>query len=181
MDQSRIAVRYAKALFETALEKKVVEELKKDIDFVAQVCADETMLQLIESPVCKPSEKVKAFDAIFGKKVNALTLNFLQMVIGNKRERFIPAMCRNFASRYYNYANIKQAHIVTAQALDSKMVEKIKKAIAGICKADVEISTSEDASLIGGFVLRIDDQQLDASVSTKLRTIKQEFTDTTIN
>lgn len=181
MDQSRIAVRYAKALFEAALEKKVVEELKNDIDLVASVCADKLMTQLIESPVCKPSDKAKAFNAIFDGKVNGLTLNFLQMVIGNRRERFIPAMCRNFASRYCKYANIRQAHIVTALALDSTMIEKIRKTVADICKADVEMSTSEDASLIGGFVLRIGDQQLDASVSAKLRTIKQEFTDTTIN
>lgn len=181
MDQSRIAVRYAKALFEAALEKKVVEELKIDIDLVAQVCTDKLMIQLIESPVCKPSDKAKAFDAIFKGKVNDLTLNFLQMVISNKREMYIPAMCRNYAIRYFGFANIKQAHIVTATPIDAKMAEKIRKAIASLYKSDVEMSTSDDKSLIGGFVLRVGDQQLDASVSTKLKTIKQGFTESTIN
>ncbi len=139
------------------------------------------MKQLAESPVCKPSDKAKAFAAIFDGKVNPLTLSFLQMVIGNKRERYILAMCRNFTSRYYAYANIKQAHIVTAEPIDAKMAEKLRKVIADIFNTNVEISTSEDPSLIGGFVLRVDDQQLDASVSSKLKKIKQEFNESTIN
>lgn len=181
MDQSRIAVRYAKALFDTAIEKNVIDQVKNDINLVAQVCADELMAQLIDSPVCKPSEKKKAFSSIFKTKVNQLTLDFLQMVIDNKRERYIVGMCRNFLSRYNSYANIKQAHVVTATTLDSDIVEKIRMAIAKLYNANVELSLAEDPSLIGGFVLRIDDEQLDASISTKLRNVKKDFTESTIN
>ena len=181
MDQSRIAVRYAKALFELAQEKKLVERVKADTDFVAQVCALPEMVQIAESPVIKPTAKAKAFSSIFSGKVDSLTLNFLQMVVANRRERFIGAMCRNFASRYYEYANIRQVHIATAAPIDAKTTEKLRKAIAEMCKSEVEMTTSEDPNLIGGFVLRIGDQQLDASMSSKLKNVKQKFTQTTIN
>ena len=175
MDQSRIAVRYAKALFELAQEKKLVERVKADTDLVAQVCALPEMVQVAESPV------IKAFDKIFSGKVDALTLAFLQMVVANRRERYIGAMCRNFASRFYEYANIRQVHITTAAPIDEKTTERLRKAIAELCKSEVEMTASEDPSLIGGFVLRIGDQQLDASVSSKLNNLKQKFTQTSIN
>ena len=181
MDQSRIAVRYAKALFELALEKKLVERVKADTDLVAQVCSLPEMAQVAESPVIKPSAKAKAYSSIFSGKVDALTLNFLQMVVANRRESQIPAMCRNFASRYYEYANIRQVYVATAAPIDAKTAEKLRKTIAEMCKAEVELTTSDDAALIGGFVLRIGDQQLDASVSSKLKNVKQKFTQTSIN
>ena len=181
MDQSSIAVRYAKALFETAVEKNILDTLKKDIGLVAQTCSDEAMQQLIESPVCKPSDKIKAFESIFGGKVDVLTINFLKMVISNKRESHIPAICRNFASRYYRHANIKQAHIITASAIDNATKEKMQASIAKLFNSNIELTTAEDENLIGGFVMRIDDQQFDASVSTKLRKIKQQLTESTIN
>ena len=181
MDQSRIAVRYAKALFELAQEKKLVERVKADTDFVAQVCALPEMVQIAESPVIKPTAKAKAFDKIFSGKVDALILAFLQMVVANRRERYIGAMCRNFASRFYDYANIRQVHITTAAPIDEKTTERLRKAIAELCKSEVEMTASEDPSLIGGFVLRIGDQQLDASVSSKLNNLKQKFTQTSIN
>jgi len=181
MDQSSIAVRYAKALFETAVEKNILDKLKADIELVTQTCADEMMKQLIDSPVCKPSDKEKAFDAIFKGKVDAVTLNFLKMVVSNKREKHIPAICRNFASRYYKHSNIRQAHIVTATAIDDAMKEKMKTAIAKMFNSDIELTTAEDESLIGGFIMRIDDRQIDASVSSKLKKIKNKLSESTIN
>jgi F-type H+-transporting ATPase subunit delta len=180
MDQGRISVRYAKALFELATEKKLIKELKDDMALIGTLCKDESISYLIESPVIKTSEKIKTFSDIFSDKINPLTMNFVKMVTENKREKYLPGICRNFISRYHEHTGIKQAHFATAFAMDQTLIEKVRKTISTVYKAEVELTTSENNELIGGFVLRIGDQQLDTSVATKLRKIKQQFIETSI-
>ena len=180
MDQSRISVRYAKAFFEVAAEKNLVKELKDDMVLVGLICKDDNMSYVIECPVIKTSDKIKAFNEILGEKINPLTMNFLKLVAENKREKYLPGICRNFVARYYEFTGIKQAHVTTAIAMDVDLKEKIKKTISQVFKSEVELTVSENHELIGGFVLRVGDQQLDASVATKLRKIKHKFIETSI-
>lgn len=87
MDQSAITVRYAKAFFELAKEKNLLEPLKADIELVASVGADSAdFILLLESPIVKTSKKIELITAIFQGSVNELTLNFLNL-IAKKQKR----------------------------------------------------------------------------------------------
>ena len=175
MNQSKISVRYAKAFFQVAQEKNVLEELRSDIDLVSQACTQTDFILLLESPIVKIHRKKEIFEKLFGENVNALTLNFLNMIADNKREAYIPAICRNFVDQYRKINGIKAAKVTTATALDKKSEEKIKATIAKLFNTQVELTTEEDSEIIGGFILRVGDQQIDASVANKLRKIEREF------
>ncbi len=175
MNNSKIAVRYAKAFFELGIEKNKLDDFRKDIDFIAQTVRESDIQLLIESPVVKTSEKKKIFTDIFGKKIQELSLKFLLMIIDNRREVHISAICRNFIQQYLDYKGIKAAVVTTATPVDKDLQEKITKVIADIFKTKIELTTVEKEDIIGGFILRVGDKQLDASVSSKLSKIKREF------
>ena len=180
MNQSKIAVRYAKALFEIALEKKQLEEIKKDIEIVVSVTQQADIQLMLESPVIKASKKKQLLSEVFTGKIQDISLKFLLMITDNKREMHIAAICRNFIEQYRNYKGIKAAKVITALPIDSTLKKEIGKVISEVFKTDVELTTADNESIIGGFIVRVGDQQIDASVSNKLNNIKREFLKKTV-
>lgn len=176
MDQGKINVRYAKAFFSLAKEKGLMTALQQDVATVAAVSASsKDFLRLIDSPVIATSGKIKAIKGIFQDKVNALTLNFLVLITQNRREKQIPSIFRDLGDMYRKSMGISSAVLTTARELDASLVEQIRKELESVSGTKVELSQQIDPQLIGGFVLRLDDQQYDASVSTQLKKIKESL------
>ncbi len=176
MDQSKINVRYAKAFFTLAKEKQLNTELRMDAGLVSSVCASSSdFILLLESPVVKISQKVKAIRSIFEGKINVLSLNFLVLITENKREKNIPGIFRNLEDLYRQEEGIRSATLTSARPLPDRIVQEIQKVLEDEFKAKVELSQKVDDELIGGFILRVDDTQYDASISTQLKKIKEQL------
>jgi len=176
MDQSKINVRYAKAFFSLAKEKGLTAELQKDANLISSVCRSSSDFNiLIDSPIIATSGKIKAIKSIFEGKVNLYSLNFLVLIVENRREKYIPGIFRNLEELYRIEEGIKTAVLTTAKPLDIAFVEQIRKSIESEIGGKVELSEVIDAKVIGGFVLRVDDNQYDASISTQLKKIKEKL------
>ena len=179
MDQSKINVRYAKAFFSLAKEKGLTDVLQQDAETVSAVCSSSSDFNiLLNSPVIPTSGKVKAITGIFEGKVHAYTLKFLVMITQNRREMYIPSIFRDLIDLYRKSQGISSAVLTTARALDKAIIDQIISELEKISGGKVELSQSIDPELIGGFVLRVDDRQYDASVATQLKKIKQTLLDT---
>lgn len=179
MDQSAITVRYAKAFFLTAKEKEKLDKLKTDIELVFEVCQTSSdFILLLESPVVKTSTKASIISKIFSGKIDELSLKFLQLIVSNKREVHIPGICRNFLDLTRKDQNIKSALLTTAADVDASTLKKVELLLAKELNASVELSTRVNPDILGGLVLRIEDNQYDASVSTQLKKIKQSLLET---
>ena len=181
MSISAIRVRYAKAFFSLAKEKKMLEPLNADIQKVFDVCNHSAdIILLLESPVVKTSKKAELIAKIFKGEINPITLNFLLLITNNKREVYIPGICRNFLELTREDQNIKTAVLVTASEINTKAIDKIKSMIEKELNATVELSCQVEPEIIGGLILRIDDKQYDSSVSTQLGKIKQQLLETEV-
>jgi F-type H+-transporting ATPase subunit delta len=179
MDQSAITVRYAKAFFLTAKEKEKLDKLKTDIELVFEVCQTSSdFILLLESPVVKTSTKASIIGKIFSGKIDELSLKFLQLIVSNKREIHIPGICRNFLDLTRKDQNIKSALLTTASNVSAATLKKVELLLAKELNASVELSTRVNPDILGGLVLRIEDNQYDASVSTQLKKIKQSLLET---
>jgi len=176
MDQSAIAVRYAKAFFAAAKEKGLLDTLKTDVELVSNVCNESTdFTLLLESPIVKTSKKAQLITSIFKGKVNELTMSLLMLITANKREVHIPGICRNFLGLVRKDQNIKSALLTTASEINSESIKKIEKLLGKELKATIELSTNIKPEIVGGLVLRLDDKQYDASIATQLKKIKQNL------
>ncbi len=176
MNESKITVRYAKALFGLVKEDNSLDIQKKDIELLSQCIREIPELQeVIHSPVMKASEKIRLFDLSFGDSFSPLTVTFLHLVLESRREEYLPGICRYFLDLIKAEQGIRDAELVTASPLDEKLRESIIRLITKKFDSKVDLHETIDGTIIGGFILRVGDQQMDASLSSKLEKIKNEL------
>jgi len=130
---------------------------------------------MLESPVVKTSNKVKVIRSIFEGQVNEQSIKFLVLIAENKRERNIPGIFRNLEDLYRKEEGIKTAVLTSAQQLDESILVRVKEILESEFQAKIELSTQTDSEIIGGFVLRVDDNQYDASISTQLQKVRDQL------
>ncbi len=176
MDQSKIAVRYAKAFFSLAKEKGRLDSLTKDIGEIHLLCTQSADFRLIlESPVLKTSRKIRLSDQLLKGKIDGLTLAFIRLLIQNKREAHLPAICRYFLKLYQDDKGIKSAVLTSAVSLSPEMVQQIHSYLEKEFSSAIEMKVQTDPKLIGGFVLRVGDKQVNASVLNQLKEIRNSL------
>jgi F-type H+-transporting ATPase subunit delta len=100
------------------------------------------------------------------------------LVIERRREEYLVGITRYFLSLIKAEHGIQPAELITAVPLNDALRQSILHFISKKFCTQVELNESVDKSLIGGFVLRVGDQQLDASISSKLARIKTQLTNT---
>lgn len=173
MNQSQIAIRYAKALFFLAQEKNKVEILIKDILLLNDILVNSSdLIKLLEHPVIKPSQKTQVLVSLFKDEVDSITLSFLQLIIQHKREIYLQRIVRNFIDLYKKNQHIQSVLLTTAYDLDKEETERLTGAIEDKLKSKIELNIKVDQSIIGGIILQINDKELDMSVSRQLSRFK---------
>jgi len=175
MNTGKIAVRYAKALYELASEQKKEDKVYEDVKLFFETCKVIDFQRVLENPTIVPSEKAKVFTAIFGNKVDKLSINFINLLARNKREIHLQSISRSFLTRYRKNKGVKSVTLTTAKDADAKVKKAVEETVSKNFNAQVELKTVTDESIIGGFVLTIEDRQYDAAVASKLQKIKSEL------
>lgn len=176
MNSSIISTRYAKALLLAGIEHKCLEKIKEDMRLLhLSINENPIFRQLLESPVVKPVQKHKVMDELLTTKIHPMTLCFVHVLIKNKRDPMLHDVTRRFIRLYDTHMGIQHAHITSAIELDDQIKNSLKKKLNELCRADVQLTSEANTSLIGGFILRINDRQYDASLSSSLQRIKKEM------
>ncbi len=181
MNDSSIAVRYAKALYASARELKLSEQVLIDLRYIDKLLKEvPEFAEFIQSPVVQLSEKLNVLNSIFKDHCQELSFRFLEMITRNKREAYLPAMIRKYFNLYRKDQGIIQATLTTVSETQTDTLSVFKELLKQKYKAEVELEEKTDIELIGGFILRIEDEQLDASIATQLKIIKRELDQTAL-
>jgi F-type H+-transporting ATPase subunit delta len=176
MNQSKIRVRYAKALISNAEEQGVLDQVRNDMENLLRILKSvPDLLQLLESPIIDSAKKLEVLNAIFTGKVQPLTLSFFKLTIENNREDHLPGMARMYIDFYKHAKGLKIATLKTTTPIDKETRESLLIMIRKIFNAEIELYEETDKELIGGFILKVEDQQLDASVKGQLKKIKRKL------
>ncbi|MBN1949666.1 MAG: ATP synthase F1 subunit delta [Bacteroidales bacterium] len=176
MNESLITVRYAKALYDLASESKQLDVVVKDIENIKLILDEsEEFKQFIMNPILKISEKLRIIDVLFAGKLQKMSIQFLYLLINNTREMYLKDICIYFLSYYKKNKGIYDALITTAIPLTETHRKEIYAVIHKKFKVNIDLKEKVDPSIIGGFILRIDDQQINASLSAQLNKIKREL------
>ena len=176
MNHSQIPVRYAKALISNAKEQGIMDSVRIDMeDFMGIIKSVPDLLQLLESPIIRPAKKLEVLSAIFTGKVQPLTLSFFRLAVDKNREEHLPGMARMYIDMYKEAKGIKIANLKTATTIDKGTRDELIRMIRKIFNAEIELHEETDKELVGGFILQVENQQLDASISGQLKKIKREL------
>jgi len=176
MKNQKLASRYATSLLSLATEHNCLEEIYQDMLLVDALVKDSRDFDVfLKSPIIKVNKKIKVIKLLLAGHVNDLTEKFIELLIKNSREFYLQDVVDGFMLLYDLKKNIKTAFITTAKPLSSGNLKKLEQ-ITKLIKADsVKIVQKIDEDLIGGFILNVDDYQIDASIGSELKELKRDF------
>ncbi|MCK5137553.1 MAG: ATP synthase F1 subunit delta [Bacteroidales bacterium] len=180
MNESQISVRYAKALFQSASEKQLLERVYEDMELLSNTCKRDDFMYMLVLPSLRTSQKYKMVDSIFAAHLSEISLSMINLVIKNEREEYLPGIARNYRDLYRKSIGIRTATLVTAQPVDESTRNRIKDLIGKADDSEVELTSAVDKDVIGGFMLTIENMRYDASVASKLKRIKKQLLQTSI-
>jgi F-type H+-transporting ATPase subunit delta len=177
-----VASRYAKSLIDLATEKGQLEAVYADMIQVKSVCENtKEFITFLNSPIIKADKKIATIKAVFEGKFNPITSGFLTIVASKRRESIIPEMAASFIEQYKTQKNILTAIVTSANGLDAATKEKALDLVKTQLNGEVELVEKINANLIGGFILKVGDKQIDKSVSRQLSNLKKELTNKALN
>lgn len=176
MNFSKISVRYARALFISALEEKKLDPVREDAIRIRETLKQsDEIREIMGSPVLETSSKIKGLEILFEGRIQELTMNFLRLVVKNRREEQLRFILLQYEKQYKEHKNIKLVKIRSAYPIAKAEQDDILDLVRGLYQADLEVETEINKDLIGGFIMQIEDQQIDASISMQLNRIREKL------
>ncbi len=178
MSVIRIASRYAKSLLDLAKDQNVMTEVVSDMEGFSKMVENRDFSLMLKSPIINVGKKAEILNVLFDGKVNKLTKAFLDITLRKGREGYLPEIATEFLNQYKRMQGISSVKLTTAAPISEAALESIKAKLldSDVTDKSIEIETSVDESLIGGFVVQIGDKQIDASVSHKLAELAKTMT-----
>lgn len=176
MNESRAAIRYAKAVISLAIDHKATDIVEKDMrNVTAKLSKDADLREMLGSPIVKAEAKKKALSSVL-KGSHRFTEGLLSVLMANKRIGLLEEVALKYIILNEKLKGEAVAYVTTAVPLTSELEKDILKRVEKITGNKVTIKNKIDEKVIGGFVLRIGDLQYDASIANKLNGLKREFT-----
>lgn len=175
MSEIKVASRYAKSLIDLAIEQNILDSIKGDMVLFDTVVDKNSELEaILKNPIIPLDKKSGILDDVFGDKVNQLTKIFFSTVVRKGRSSILYATAKQFIAQYNQIKGILTADISTAVALDAQTKQTIINLVKEETKAnEVIVREFVNPDLIGGFILKVGDKQVDASIATKLNKMKK--------
>jgi len=171
---SGMAGRYATALFELANDEKAVEQVQADLkSFGALVASSPDLTRLVRSPVFSTEDQAKALSAILDKAgIKGIAVNFLRVVAANRRLFAVREIIRGFNALVARHKGEVVAEVTVAEQLNDARMTDIRDALKQVTGKDVQVDVTVDPSIIGGLKVKLGSRMVDASLRTKLNSIK---------
>ncbi len=172
---SKVAQRYAKAFFTLAEDNSVVKEVLDDMNNIQDTLSKNKELRaVVLSPVISLEKKKSILEAVFSK-ANAATFQLISTLITNKRIQLLNNVAKSYIKLYEIKNNIQRAKVVVACEMNNELADKIQKKVNELTGQKVDLTTKIDPSILGGFILTINDLQYDASMSGRLNKFKNQL------
>lgn len=176
MDNGKISVRYAKALFNQATSEQCAAEVYACLSRLAAnySLAINAFNEVLSNPMVASEKKLNLLKTAIGEPIHPCVTHFLEFLIAKKRENKVFLIALQYQEMYRKANDIVRADVTTASEVDDALLEKIRRFVEEKfhCTADLQLKV--DPALIGGFTLDIEHFRMDASIKGKLEKIKDK-------
>ncbi len=174
MISSTIAKRYARAFFQIAGEEKRYEDYYRELrSFSAVLRENKNLSEFLANPVFDQPDKKAVLRSVLEKvRVSPLTANFLNLLVDKRRIGILSAIEGSYRELMDNALNKARVTVSTAFPLTGELSGRLQKALEGLTGREVEMTVSEDPTLLGGIVVRVGDKLYDGSIKTQLNNMR---------
>lgn len=177
MRNTKVAYRYAKSILQLAAERNETERVEQDFALLLAALQENRELRVfLRSPVVKGDTKEKTLLAIFGEHLGELLKSFIKILTTKGREALLPEIAESFVEQIRQSKGIMSASITLA----SPLADTERTAFNDLVKAlneggEVRITEEVNPEIIGGFILKVEDKMVDASVSGRLKALRRNY------
>ncbi len=168
--RASLAGRYASALFDLALSERQIDAVSRSLDTLAQALLDsKEFAELIASPLVSRDQAGLALGALGpALGLDPLTTNFLGVLARNGRKSQLRAVIRAFKRLAADHRGETSAEVTTAHPLNDDQLAALRKQLRASAGREVAIEAAVDPAILGGIVVKLGSQMIDASIRTKL-------------
>lgn len=179
MSLHKIYSRYAKSLIEISRDNGQLDATIENAEYFTEVVKVRDFHNLLRNPVIKPALKLKVIDALFKGKVNDIFYKFLVLVVKKGRESLLPSILKEVLVQNKIRNKITDISLTTAIDLPEGFISQLRTSLekASITDDNLDITTKTDKSIIGGFILEVEDKLIDSSIKSKLKKIEKTIID----
>lgn len=173
-----ISTRYARAIYEFAIQKNcetpIYEEMQTLINNFKQF---PSLKKVLIDPTISVKKKVQLLITACGIKINNVLEKAVEIIVINGRAEYMENIALKYREIYKKEKGIIDVHLITVEPA----TEEVKNALCEIIPQKpgdtIEFRTETDPSIIGGFILEIDDLRMNATVKNQLNQLKLDLTE----
>jgi F-type H+-transporting ATPase subunit delta len=159
-----------------ASEKDLFEQISSDMESVFNTIRQSREFKvMLTSPVIKTYDKEQVLLKVFENNISHDSLNFLLFIVRKNRENLLFDMIRRFLDLRDKKLGIVNAEVTSASEFSDEQKSKLTIKLEEYTRKKVRLSLQINRNLLGGFIVKIEDTVLDASLYHQLELLKEQF------
>lgn len=174
---SKIAVPYARALFDFSVEKNIMHQITADfqnLDIFFSETSDLT--DYLNNPVVKQEAKREILSKLLKSQINTETFKFLMVLVERDRINLLRAIISNYLELVYQTASIKMIEVSTASTFTNAQKKALIQKLKELTNArEIRLVINEDPSLIGGFLIKTKSKVIDFTIKNQLQQLAKHL------
>ncbi|HJM36364.1 MAG: F0F1 ATP synthase subunit delta [Dehalococcoidales bacterium] len=174
MARRAYARRYARAVFQVALERQELDRWQSDLNKVVGLGKDDDLVALLENPKLRFSDKAKLLAERLGE-INPFALNLVYLLVTRDKFSLVGEINEEYQRLLDSHHGIEPAVVVTAVLLDDETKSRLAKRLEAIVGKKVVVQHEVDPNVLGGVVARVGGKLLDGSTRSRLVALKKEL------
>ena len=169
-----IAEVYARSLFEVAKDSGKVDEVREQLGQVAEAVDQNRDLQVFFfSPYFSSEEKIQGLSQVV-QDGDPIVLNFLGLLIEKHRMPAIFRIRQRFEALWQAENKVLPVQVTSAIELPEDTIRSIGDRIGERTGRKVQLTSDVDPDILGGLVLQVGNNVLDASIRNRLENLRKQ-------
>ena len=174
---SKIAVPYARALFDFSVEKNIMHQITADfqnLEIFLNKSPDFT--DYLNNPIVSQDAKCEVLKKTLQSQVNTETFKFLMVLVTRDRINLLKSVIANYLELVYETASIKTIEVLTAFAFTNLQKNTLIQKLKELTNArEIRLVITVDPSLIGGFLIKTESKVIDFTVKNQLQRLAKHL------
>jgi F-type H+-transporting ATPase subunit delta len=164
---------YAEALLSLGQSANLIDSFNDDASVILDTLAgSDELKQFLANPSTKDAAKKTVVDQVFGGKISGNMQNFIKLLVDKRRADGLEGICKEFQSQVRKLKGAVLAQVTSTVALNDAQLQAVRDRVTAMTGAQqVQVETSLDPTLLGGVIIKVDSQVIDASLRGQLRQI----------
>jgi len=174
---SKIAVPYARALFDFSVEKNIMHQITADFQNLDTFLNEASeLMDYLNSPVVKNAAKREILAKTLKSQINTETFKFLMVLVDRDRINLLSSVINNYLELVYETASIKMIEVSTASAFTNSQKNTLIQKLKELTNArEIRLVINVDPSLIGGFLIKTDSKVIDFTIKNQLQQLAKHL------